>query len=177
MSKIKEYQITGQDFENLQTELGNFYKLPIPYGNQFDHMDRLYGKKIVTPKVDTSYGEMMINIMQIHNLDVLQRIVSTNVEDYLGDVNFKIVDCWATDMKEGSAALWHHHLPTMLSGVYYHEFTEPESHIEFMVDGVATPYASQLGKMIIWPAGTLHRIPLKTTSKNRRSISFNVIRI
>ena len=176
MSNIKEYQITGQDFEDLQQELSNFYNLPLHYSNQFDDEDIKQGKPIGTPRVATSYGDMMINIINRHELDVLKRIIIKNVEDYLGDTNFEIADCWATDMQEGSAALWHNHKPTMLSGVYYHEFTEPESQIEFNINGVATPFESKLGKMMIWPAETLHRIPLKKTSSKRRSISFNINR-
>jgi hypothetical protein len=177
MNKIKEYQVTDHDFEDLQKELGDFYNLPLHYSNQFDDDDIKQGKAIGTPRVATSYGDMMVNIIDLHNLSTLARIITKNAEDYLGDTNFKIVDCWATDMQEGSAALWHNHKPTMLSGVYYHEFTEPESRIEFKINDVATPFESKLGKMMIWPAETLHRIPLKTTSTKRRSISFNVNRL
>jgi hypothetical protein len=176
MSKIKEYQIKGQDFEDLQKELCDFYNLPLHYSNQFDDDDIKQGKPIGTPRVATSYGDMMVNIISLHNLSTLAKIITQNVEDYLGNRDFKIVDCWATDMQEGSAALWHNHKPTMLSGVYYHEFTEPESCIEFKINEVVTPFESKLGKMMIWPAGTLHRIPLKTTSTKRRSISFNINR-
>jgi hypothetical protein len=176
MIKINEYMIEGQDFENLQSELGEFYKLPIPFASPFDLEDKRNGIAIETPRCDVSYGDMLVNITQHHNLPTLVKVILKNVSDYLGDDDIQILNCWATDLKKGSVALWHHHMPALVSGVYYHEFTEPESRIELMIDGVPTPFESKVGKMICWPSDTLHMIPLKTTDTKRRSISFNIIR-
>jgi hypothetical protein len=41
-----------------------------------------------------------------------------------------------------------------------------------MIDEEITPYESKVGKMYIWPAYMLHRIPLKTTPN--KPIKYNV---
>jgi len=89
--------------------------------------------------------------------------------------NLKIANCWATDMQLGQEGLVHHHLPTTISGVYYHAIDPTDSQIEFSIEAKTVHVGSQVGKLMIWPAWALHRIPLKTVSIPRRSISFNLI--
>lgn len=176
MSLITEFTITGDEFANLQKELGDFYKVDIPYFNPFDVQSRLQNLPIDIPRIDVSHGDMTINIIEKYNLSLFKSIILRNVRELTGSDDYEIVDCWGTDMKQGSEGWLHHHLPREIAGVYYHAMDPADTHIEYMIDGELVQYGSELGKMFIWPAGVLHRIPLKTTDTIRRSVSFNLVR-
>jgi len=173
---IKEFYIKDEEFDKLQLELSNFYNLDINYSNPFDDQSIRDGISIQIPKVAVSHGDMRINIIDKYNLKILPAIIFERLKEYSSDNNYKIINCWATDMKAGSEGLLHHHLPTEISGVYYYDVDETDSQIEFLIDDKLTQFKSITGKMMMWPAGTRHRIPFKTKIGNRRSISFNLVR-
>ena len=173
---IKEFSVTGENLSQLQEELSNFLSLDIVYSNPFDDEQLRQGIPIDIPKVAVSYGDMRVNIIQKHNMQVLPRVIYWALEQYCGDTDYDIINCWATNMKVGSEGLIHHHLPTELSGVYYYAVDPNDSQIELMTDGEFKSYASATGKLIMWPANTLHRIPFKTLDTLRCSISFNLVR-
>lgn len=172
---IAQYDIVDDDFLLLQAELAKFYNIDIPYFNPFDEESKRDNIPIKIPRVAVSYGDMTTNIIEEHNLTVLPRIIMEKIKQYT-DENLKIVNCWATDMRQGSEGLLHHHLPTKISGVYYHAIDKSDSKIEFLINNELVAFDSKVGKLMIWPAGTLHRIPLKTTATKRQSISFNLIK-
>jgi hypothetical protein len=173
---IKEFYITGDDFINLQSELDSFYKLDLLYANPFDEKSKQDGIPIKIPKVAVSHGDMRINIIDQHNLKVLPDIVFKKLKEYSTDTNYKIINCWATDMKVGSEGLLHHHIPTEISGVYYYDVDETDSQIEFLIHNELKQFSSKTGKMMMWPANTKHRIPFKTKECARRSVSFNLVK-
>jgi hypothetical protein len=174
---IKEFYIHGEEFDNLQLELLNFYNLDIDYSNEFDNQNMQAGIPVKIPKVAVSHGDMRINIIDRYNLKTLPAVILERLKEYSEDTNYKIINCWATDMKVGSEGLFHHHLPTEISGVYYYDVDETDSQIEFLIDGTPTQFKSITGKMMMWPARTQHRIPFKSKEGNRRSISFNLVKI
>lgn len=171
---IAEYHLGGEEFENLQTELENFYNLEIPYFNPFDAQSIRENIPIKVPRVSVSYGDMTRNIIEAHDLKVLESVIMKYTKDYSSE-DLKIINCWATDMQIGQEGLMHHHLPTTLSGVYYHAIDPTDSQIEFSIEATPIHVGSKLGKLMIWPAWVLHRIPLKTGNTHRRSISFNLV--
>ena len=171
---IAEYDIVGDDFLLLQKELEDFYRINIPYFNPFDQHSKRDNIPVGIPRVDVSYGDMSLNILEKHNLVTLRRIIIEKVQHYTTQ-NLTIVNCWATDMKQGTEGRLHHHLPTTLSGVYYHTIDDDDSKIEFLLNNNLTQFNSKVGRMMIWPAETMHRIPLKTTPGKRRTISFNLV--
>ena len=140
---IKEFYITGDDFINLQHELDSFYKLDLLYANPFDEKSKQDGIPIKIPKVAVSHGDMRINIIDQHNLKVLPDIVFKKLKEYSTDTNYKIINCWATDMKVGSEGLLHHHLPTEISGVYYYDVDETDSQIEFLIHNELKQFSSK----------------------------------
>ena len=173
---IKEFYIEGEQFNKLQLELSAFYNLDINYSNPFDDQNMRDGIPIKIPKVAVSHGDMRVNIIDRYNLEILPAVIFEQLKDYSADTNYKIINCWATDMTVGSEGLLHHHLPTEISGVYYYDVDETDSQIEFLIYDDLTQFKSVTGKMIMWPAHTRHRIPFKTKIGNRRSISFNLVR-
>jgi len=173
---IKEFYIEGEEFDKLQLELSYFYGLDIHYSNPFDDHSIREGIPIKIPKVAVSHGDMRVNIIDKHNLKIFPEVIFKRLKEYSSDINYKIINCRATDMKVGSEGLLHHHLPTEISGVYYYDVEETDSQIEFLIDDKLTQFKSITGKMIMWPAHTKHRIPFKTKIGNRRSVSFNLVR-
>jgi len=173
---IKHYQLEEVDFKNLQQELQNFYSLDLPYSNPIDDQDRLENKKIEIPKVAVSHSSFNINIIEKHNLTTLSSVILKNAKDYLPDANLEINECWATNMKPGSAAQLHSHRHALLAGVYYHDVDESDSHIQFFIDELLVPITPKIGKMLIWPGELLHEIPIKTLTSNRYSIAFSLSR-
>jgi len=171
---IKEFYIEGEEFDKLQLELSYFYGLDIHYSNPFDDQSMREGIPVKIPKVAVSHGDMRINIIDNYNLKIFPEVIFKRLKEYSSNTNYKIINCWATDMKVGSEGLLHHHLPTEISGVYYYDVDETDSQIEFLIDDKLTQFKSITGKMIMWPAGTRHRIPFKTKIGNRRSVSFNL---
>ena len=175
MDLINKFTIEGEEFDNLQKELAEFYNADIPFFNPFDEHSRRDNIPVIVPRVDVSHGDMTVNIIEKFDLKVFPKIIMRNIKALTGSDNFDIVNCWGTDMKKGSEGLLHHHLPTEISGVYYHAIDPDDSKIEYMIDGKLVQFESKLGTMFIWPAHVLHRIPLKTSDSKRRSVSFNLM--
>jgi len=175
--KIISYQLDSNEFTDVQRELDAFYELDIPYGNPHDKSALERGLNIHIPKLHISYVSFGENVIDMHNLKYLKKIILK----YAPTDNCYIGQSWATDMKVGTMAALHNHVflenDLFLCGVYYHDVDPSDTQIHFASDEMQTQFVAfemKPGKLMFWPTEYVHGIPLKSNPTKRRSVSFNL---
>jgi hypothetical protein len=175
--KIISYQLVGAEFDRVQKELKEFYKLPIEYGNPFDNELIKRGLKPEVRHLDVSYATFSKNVLNEHNMVNLTEVILK----YAPGKNFYVYESWATDMKAGTVAGLHNHcVPSRdvsFSGVYYHDVDPSDVNIYFALDHMNTEFVSIdmcPGKLMYWPSNFVHGISEKISNVTRRSFSFNL---
>jgi hypothetical protein len=170
--KIISYQLVGEEFNNVQKELEQFYNLDIPYANPFDTKDP--ESRIPYPRLDVSYATFNYSVIRMHNLTKLGDAIIMHSPNK----NCMIGENWATDMKIGSISDAHTHInyseDTFFCGVYYYDVDQSDVNIQFLIDDIWVDFDMRPGKLMYWPTNYFHRIPMKTSNVTRRSFSFNL---